>query len=121
MRVDKIRSSSEETFKLDRPLPSPAQRAIARLGDDINRARRRRALTQQDLAERAGVSLSTIKRLEGGDHRMQLHVIARVFMIFGGLDKLGTLLDTAKDDIGLVLADEALPVRVRHRKAPTAF
>lgn len=113
--------SSAENKKADRPLPAPAQRAIARLGGDISRARRRRALTQQDLALRAGVSHSTIKRLESGDHRIQLHVIARVLMIFGELEKLASLLDTAKDDVGLALANEALPVRVRHRKSETAF
>ena len=104
-----------------RPLPHPAERALAKLGADFSRARRRRAITQHNLALRAGVSLNTIKRLEAGDHRMQLHVLARVLMVFGELEKLQDLLDTAIDDIGLALADEALPVRVRARKAQTAF
>lgn len=78
-------------------------------------------MSQLDLATRAGVSLNTIKRLEAGDHRMQLHVLARVLMLFGELAKLQDLLDTAKDDIGLALADEALPLRVRARKNQSAF
>lgn len=114
--------SSEKDDKVERPLPAPAKRAIAALGRDINKARRRRGLTQQDVATRAGVSHSTIKRLEAGDHRSQLHVIARVLMIFGEIEKLATLLDTVKDDVGLALADEALPARVRRRKtAPKVF
>lgn len=114
--------SSDKDQKADRPLPAPAQRAIAALGRDISKARRRRGLTQQDVATRAGVSHSTIKRLEAGDHRSQLHLVARVLMIFGEIQKLATLLDTVKDDVGLALADEALPARVRRRKtSPKAF
>jgi len=121
MGTDKADKRSEEGRSISRPLPHPAQRAIAQLGADFSRARRRRAITQGDLALRAGVSLSTIKRLEAGDHRMQLHVLARVLMVFGELDKLKVLLDSANDDIGLALADEGLPQRVRARKGQNAF
>lgn len=94
---------------------------MAQLGSDFSRARRRRGLTQRDLAQRSGVSESTIRRLEGGDPRMQVHVLARVMLVFGELDKLKNLLDTASDDIGLALADEGLPQRVRPRKRQNAF
>ncbi len=114
---------SKQTLKsVERPLPLPAQRALAKLGADINLARRRRAWSQQALAERAGVSLSTVKRLEAGDPRMQLHVLARVLGLFGELDNLNLLLDTREDDIGLALMDEQLPKRIRRRKpGPVAF
>jgi transcriptional regulator with XRE-family HTH domain len=114
---------SKQTPKsVERPLPLPAQRALAKLGADINLARRRRAWSQQALAERAGVSLSTVKRLEAGDPRMQLHVLARVLGLFGELDNLNLLLDTREDDIGLALMDEQLPKRIRRRKpGPVAF
>lgn len=109
----------EKGRKVERLLPLPAQRAIAKLGADINRARRRRQLTQQSLAERAGVSLNTIKRLESGDPRMQLHVLARVLTVFGDISRLDQLLDSGQDDIGLALMDEHLPRRVRARKRST--
>lgn len=102
--------------KPPRPLPFPAGRALTQLGQDINFARRRRQFTQQSLAERAGVSASTIKRLEAGDPRMQLHVLARVLQVFGEIAKLESLLDTSKDELGLALMDEKLPLRVRARK-----
>ncbi|HSW18497.1 MAG TPA: helix-turn-helix domain-containing protein [Ramlibacter sp.] len=121
MGTDNPHKSPQEDRKTARPLPLPAGRAIGQLGADVNRARRRRSITQEDLALRAGVSLSTIKRLEAGDARMQLHVLARVLMVFGELDKLKSLLDSANDDIGLALADEGLPQRVRARKAQNAF
>lgn len=121
MGTAKNRKRSDEGSTPARPLPQPAQRAITQLALDFSRARRRRAMTQADLALRAGVSLSTIRRLEAGDSRMQVHVLARVLLVFGELDKLKALLDSATDDIGLALADEGLPQRVRARKGQNAF
>ncbi len=123
MGTDSISKNPQQNPKtVDRPLPLPAQRALAKLGTDINLARRRRAWSQQALAERAGVSLSTVKRLEAGDPRMQLHVLARVLGLFGELDKLNLLLDTREDNIGLAMMDEQLPKRIRRRKpGPVAF
>lgn len=115
------RKGSDQTNSISRPLPQPAQRALAQLAADLSRARRRRAMTQADLAVRSGVSPSTIKRIEAGEPQIQLHVLARVLLVFGELDKLKVLLDSAKDDIGLALADEALPQRVRPRKGQSAF
>jgi transcriptional regulator with XRE-family HTH domain len=114
--------SSVENHKVERPLPVIVQRTLKKLGGDINRGRRRRGLTQQALAERVGAGLSTIKRLEAGDPRMQLHVLARVLQVFGELDRLSDLLDSAQDDVGLALMDEQLPQRVRTpKKSPHAF
>ncbi len=104
------------------PTPAPVLRGLVRLADDISRARRRRRISQQELAQRAGVSLNTIKRLESGDGCTQLQAFARVMAVFGEIEKLSSLLDTAQDDIGLLLMDEQLPKRVRARKAtPNAF
>ena len=96
-----------------RPLPLPVARAIARLGADIGLARRRRRITQQSLAERIGSSLNTVKRMESGDVRVPLHFIARTLHVFGEIERLVQLLDTAQDPIGLALMDEQLPRRVR--------
>lgn len=116
METVKSIKGSVESRKAERPLPVTVQRTLKKLGGDINRGRRRRGLTQQALAERVGAGLSTIKRLEAGDPRMQLHVLARVLQVFGELDRLSELLDSAQDDVGLALMDEQLPRRVRTRK-----
>lgn len=101
------------------PLPTPVARAITRLGADISLARRRRRITQQSLAERIGASLSTVKRIEAGDARVPLHFIARTLHVFGEVERLAGLLDTAQDPIGLALMDEQLPRRVRSpRRTP---
>lgn len=99
------------------PLPLPVERAIRKLGQDLSLARRRRRISQASLAERIGASLSTIKRMEDGDLRIPLHFIARAMYLFGELERLSNLLDTARDDIGLTLMNEQLPQRVRNKTA----
>jgi len=100
------------------PLPLPVSRNIAKLGADINLARRRRRISQQSLAERIGASLTTVKRMEAGDPRIPLHFLARTLHVFGEIERLGDLLDTAQDPIGLGLMDEQLPQRIRSRRKP---
>ena len=71
------------------------------------------------LATRIGASVSTVKRMEKGDMRVPLHFIARALHVFGELGRLASLIDTAKDEIGLTLADEQLPQRVRRKTRHT--
>ncbi|WP_118181472.1 helix-turn-helix domain-containing protein [Paraburkholderia phosphatilytica] len=99
--------------------PSPLERALLKLGADLSRARRRRRFTQASLAERIQSSVATVRRMEQGDPRIAIETIARALMVFGELDKIRTLLDTAEDDIGLALMDEALPKRVRAKRVTT--
>lgn len=98
------------------PLPSPIERAIRKLGQDLSLARRRRRISQASLAERIGASLSTVKRMEKGDPRVPLHFIARTLHVFGDIQRLARLMDTGEDQLGLVLMDEQLPKRIRARK-----
>lgn len=101
---------------------SPALgRSIKKLGDDVSRARRRRRLTLASLAERSGVSVSTLKRLEGGDAGVALENLARVMQVFGELDRLAQLLDSGADELGILLMDEQLPKRVRQRRSSGAL
>lgn len=99
------------------PVPLPVERAIRKLGHDLSLARRRRHISQASLAERIGASLSTIKRMEDGDLRIPLHFIARAMYLFGELERVSNLLDTARDDIGLTLMNDQLPQRVRAKSA----
>lgn len=105
----------------ERPLPAPVARVFSTLGESLSRARRRRNLTQRSLAERAGVGLNTLKRMEAGDTGMQVQALARVLYVLGELDQLKQLLDASRDDIGLALMDEQLPQRVRAKKMPASF
>jgi ribosome-binding protein aMBF1 (putative translation factor) len=98
------------------PLPLPVKRAISKLGSDVSLARRRRHISQASLAERIGASVSTVRRMEQGDVRVPIHFFARTMQVFGVLDALGQLLDTAQDDIGLTMMDAQLPQRVRSKR-----
>lgn len=106
------------------PIPLPVERALIRLGKNISRARRRRHLSQEDLAERIGASVNTVRRMEAGHPGTALQHFARALQVFGELDKFEKIMDTAQDSVGLALMDEKLPQRVRatrgHRK-PSAF
>lgn len=70
-------------------------------------------MSQQMLAERIGASVNTVRRMEDGFAGAALQHIARALHVFGELDKLEALLDTAQDSVGLALMDEKLPLRVR--------
>ena len=59
--------------------------------------------------------------MEKGDLRVPIHFIARTLHVFGEIQALENLLDTAKDDIGLMLMDERLPKRVRSRSGSGAL
>lgn len=98
------------------PAPLPVSRSLERLGRALSLARRRRHITQQDLAARIGASINTVRRIESGHPGTALVHIARALHVFGELDKLDQLLDTSQDTIGLVLMDERLPQRVRKSK-----
>ena len=101
------------------PTPLPVARSLTRLGQAISLARRRRHLTQDDLAERIGTSPNTVRRMEAGHPGTALVHIARALQVFGELAQLDQLLDTSLDTIGLTLMDEKLPQRVRKsRKSP---
>jgi len=97
-------------------IPLQAARSLDRLGLALSLARRRRNLSQQDLAKRIGTSINTVRRLESGHPGSALQHLVRALQVFGELDKLDQLLDTANDSIGLILMDEKLPQRIRKSK-----
>ncbi len=98
-------------------------RALKALGQNIALARRRRGLSQADLASRMGVSVSTVRRLEDGHSGTALAYLGSALQVFGELEKLHLLLDTPTDSVGLALMDAELPTRVysKRRKVPKAF
>lgn len=99
-----------------RAMPAPVNRALKKLGADLALARRRRRLTQASMAERIQTSVATLRRMERGDARIAIGIIAQAFFVLGEMDKLGHLLDTASDDIGLGLMNEQVPKRVRVKR-----
>ena len=101
----------------------PVARALKALGQNIELARRRRGMSQADLASRMGVSVSTVRRLEDGHSGTALTYLGSALQVFGELEKLRLLLDTPTDSVGPALMDAELPTRVysKRRKVPKAF
>lgn len=94
-------------------LPIPAIKALRKIGQDINDARRRRRITISLMAERANVSRATIGKIEKGDQTTSIGGYASVLFVLGMIDRLGDLVDAAHDLTGRQLEDEKLPKRVR--------
>lgn len=108
---------------MDSAINLPVDRAIQSLGQSIALARRRRGMSQADLASRMRVSLNTVRRLEAGHPGTALTYLGNALQVFGQLEKLHQLLDTPNDSVGLTLMDAELPTRVysKRRKTPIAF
>lgn len=93
--------------------PIPALKALHKVGRNIKDARRRRRITSQLMAERAGVARATIGRIEKGDPFTSIGAYASVLFALGMIDRLGALVDSAYDLTGRQLEDEKLPQRIR--------
>jgi len=91
-------------------------RGIARLGQDISRARRARRISTTDMAVRMGVGRSTLHRLEQGDPGVSLNTLAMALSVLGLFDRLADLVDPASDELGLTLAEKTLPRNISRRR-----
>ena len=87
-----------------RPVLFPKhQRLLEQLGENLRLARRRRKLTTGQVAERAGISRSTLYHLEKGDANSSLAVLLQVLV---ALKLENDLVKLASDDeLGRKLAD----------------
>ncbi|MEO9079694.1 MAG: helix-turn-helix domain-containing protein [Rhodanobacter sp.] len=88
------------------PTHPQARRQVVALGKRLRAARLRRKMTQPMLAERVGVSVPTIGKLEAGDPSTSMATMLRVLSTLG----LGADIDmlAAQDTLGRSLQDSAL-------------
>ena len=100
-------------------LPLSVRRALRKLGMDLSAARRRRRISSALMAERAFISRSTLVRVEKGDPGVSLGIYASVLFVLGMADRLGDIVDAARDPIGLSLEEERLPRRIRSARPPS--
>lgn len=107
---------SESTL-IANALPERTRAAIIRLGKNIARARKRRGLTQQALADRMFTTPRTLYRLERGDPRVGLDVLASALHALGLDEDLLRIADPDTDRIGLFAEARRLPKRVRPRRS----
>ena len=97
--------------------PIAVRRALRKLGGDLREARKRRGLTAEIVAERAFTSRPTLQRVEEGDEGVSIGIYAAVLNALGLLNPLSDLADPGRDQVGQQLAAEALPKRVRLKRA----
>lgn len=100
-------------MKNETRLPIPAAKALRKLGDDINLARRRRRITIKLMAERANLSRTTIGKIEKGDATTSMGGYVSVLFVLGLEHQLSDLVDSMHDRVGRRLEDEKLPKRIR--------
>lgn len=97
--------------------PVAVSRSLRQLGEHLTTWRKLRHLTAAEVADRAGIGVNTLRRLEHGDGATVENVL-RVARALGVLDVLTDALDPYASEVGRLRADEALPERVRHRRTP---
>jgi len=102
-------------------LPPAVRRSLTKLGADISIARRKRNLTTTMMAERIGAAKSTYLKAQKGDPSVSIGIYAMALFALGLGGPLGDLVDPSRDDLGLLLDTDRLPMRVRVKKAPTAL
>lgn len=95
--------------------PLPVRRALRECGSHIQVWRKLRGLTQEQLAERAGVTRRTVSRMERGDGEVRVEIFLRIAHALGVLDPIPHAFDPYESDVGRMRADERLPQRVRPR------
>lgn len=97
--------------------PASVSRSLRKLGVDLSTWRKLRHLTAAEVADRAGIGVNTVLRLENGDGAT-LENVLRVARALGVLEALTGAVDPYDTDLGRLRADESLPERVRHRRTP---
>ena len=96
-----------------RNTPIPIKRALRKLGQDLQDARKRRRIPMRLAAARASISRATLTKIEKGDEGVSFGAYARILFIMGMLERLADLADPKYDLIGISLESENLPKRIR--------
>lgn len=96
-----------------RPPQARVLRAGREAGNHVATWRKLQGLTSAQLAERAGISRTTLSKLESGELGVSLGAYLNVLRSLGQLDRAVEALDPYETDLGRARADEALPRRVR--------
>lgn len=99
------------------PTHPRAQRQIEALGRRLRAARMRRSMTQGVMAQRVGVSVPTVAKLENGDPSTSLATVLRVLTVLGLAGDIDLLAD--QDTLGRELQDNALRRTNARPRTPT--
>lgn len=93
------------------PILPQAKKTLEMFGENIKLARLRRKLSMEQIAERAGISRSTLVKIEKGDDSVSMGSYFQVLFVMR-LDK--DFLNVAKDDVlGRKIQDAGLVTKQR--------
>lgn len=93
-------------------------RILRELGENIRLARLRRGFSMQIVAERAGMSRTTLRSVERGDAGVTLGAYANVLHSLGLHEDLASI--ARDDELGRKLQDAGLPTRRRAPRRPSS-
>ena len=97
-------------------IATPVTKALHKLGEDIYDARRRRNITMALMAERAGINVITLSKIEKGNPGVSIGGYASVLFVLGMINRLRDIADAGHDLTGQMLVNERLPKRVRIKR-----
>lgn len=92
------------------------EEAVIALGANLKAARLRRRLPQSVIAERSGISINTLSKLENGDCGVTIGNVAGVLNALGLLPLLQDLTSGEQDRVGMRLDERHFPKRIRRKK-----
>lgn len=96
------------------PRPShAADRDLARFGKSLRDWRKIQRLTAQEVADRAGITRSTLRAIETGQAGAQIGNVFRVLRVLGVSSDVLEAADPTRSDVWRGIALDDLPQRVR--------
>lgn len=89
------------------------RRRLSDLGGSVRRWRLMQALKAEELAERAGISRSTLQKIERGEPGVSIGAVMSVMQALGQLDHIVEAFDPLSTDVGRLRSADSLPARIR--------
>lgn len=96
-----------------RPMPRKIVQAGGDIGSQLATWRKILGLTSQQVADRAGISRTTVSKLESGETGVSLGAFLRVANSLGILEAVINATDPYETDLGRARSEQILPKRVR--------
>jgi transcriptional regulator with XRE-family HTH domain len=100
-----------------RALPTVLLDELSTLGTNIALARKRRRISRREMAERMMVNPKTVERMEKGDPKIGIGIVATALWVLGMQRRLSDLVSPESDNTGLKEDIRRLPQVIRSIKA----
>lgn len=107
--------------RVQESLPIEAAAVISQLGERIRIARKRRAITMDDMASRMFITRKTLARLENGNPGVSLAVLTSALWVLGLEKELHEIAAPERDKVGIYRERQRLPERVRPPESKSAL